>query len=423
MIILVPALLLQIITTVIFFERHWSKMTSRLASALAGEIAVMATRLEEDSSPEMVRRISAHAGQSLDLLISFEKDGQLKENQIRISHSNSFLTKTLKDALQEKVRRPFSISIDVDEKWIEITTQLETGILRVSSPQRRLFSSSGYIFLLWMICATLFLFAIAIMFMRNQIRPIRRLAVAAERFGKGRDVPSFKPEGAKEVRQAAEAFLLMHERVKRQVSQRTTMLANISHDLRTPLTRVKLQLAMLEPSPDIEDLKADIAEMENMIEGYLAFARGEGSEQISRTDISAILGRLCLSLKKQGKEVVLSLEKESITVPVRKMAFERCLSNLLNNAAKYAGKIWVSASHTARGVQIVIDDDGPGIPEEDFEEVFKPFIRLDESRNSDIGGIGLGLPIAKDVITSHGGEIWLEKSARGGLRVVVEIPD
>lgn len=421
MIILVPVLLLQVITTVVFFDRHWSKMTSRLSNALAGEIAVIASRLEEDPSRENVQSVSAYASQNLEILISFEKDVEFREDQLQISHKNSFLIKSLENSLQNKVRRPFSINVDVSEKWIEIGVQLETGALRVSTPQHRLFSSSGYIFLLWMIFASLFLFAIAIMFMRNQIRPIRRLAVAAERFGKGRDVPSFKPEGAKEVRQAAYAFLEMHERVKRQISQRTTMLASISHDLRTPLTRMKLQLAMLGNSPDIEDMKADIAEMEKMIDTYLAFAKGEGSEQISRTNISDLLKRVVKTHEKSGRNIQLNVER-SLSVPVRRLTFERCLNNLINNAARYADKIWVTGIDYPNQVHIIIEDDGPGIPEKDFEEVFKPFARLDEARNTEQGGVGLGLPIAKDIITSHGGDIWLEKSNRGGLRVVIEIP-
>lgn len=422
MIILVPALLLQIITTVVFFDRHWSKMTSRLANALAGEIAVIANRIEKEPSPETIKDVAALSSQNLELLISYEEGAVFREDELNVSHKHSFLTKTLKKALQENVRRPFNIKINVSDKWINIGVQLDQGVLRVSSPQHRLFSSSGYIFLLWMIFTTLILFAIAILFMRNQIRPIRRLAVAAERFGKGRDVPSFKPEGAKEVRQAARAFFDMHERVKRQVSQRTTMLASISHDLRTPLTRVKLQLAMLDPSPEIEDLKQDIGEMEKMIEGYLAFARGEGGEQSVRTDIGKMVERLVAGLKKQGKDMHVTLG-DDISVPIRPVAFERSLSNVVNNAAKYASTVWIDVYKTNHRIQIVIDDNGPGIPESDFEDVFKPFTRLDESRNVDKGGVGLGLPIAKDIITSHGGTIFLEKSNRGGLRVVIEIPE
>lgn len=422
MIILVPALLLQIITTVVFFDRHWSEMTSRLTNALAGEIAVIAMRLENKDDPENIKEIIAYAAQSLDLLISYQKGEKYSEDELSVSYKNSFLIRNLQKSLNDKVGRPYKIDIDAREKWVRIGIQLSNGILEVSAPQRRLFSSSGYVFLLWMIFTTLILFAIAILFMRNQIRPIRRLAVAAERFGKGRDVPSFKPEGAKEVRQAAEAFLRMHKRVKRQVHQRTTMLASISHDLRTPLTRIKLQLAMLEPSPEVDDLKKDISEMQKMIDGYLAFARGEAGEEIVRTDIASIITKIKNGLLKQGKKVQVNLSGK-MDIPVRPQAIERCLSNLVNNASKYADHIWISATHYAGRCQIVIEDDGPGIPSSEFEEVFRPFHRLDESRTPDIGGVGLGLPIAKDIISGHGGRIWLEDSNRGGLRVVIDMPD
>ncbi len=422
MIIITPVLLLQIITSIVFVDRHWSKMSERLANSVAGEIALVANMIEDDDTDYDIDTVAGYAAQNLELLISYEDDTKLSDDE-RQNQWRSIVAMTLAKSMEQKVRRPFSIHVDIQEKWVEIGVQLDNGVLRISSPQRRLFSSTGYIFLLWMIFTTLVLFAVAILFMRNQIRPIKRLAIAAERFGKGRDVPFFKPEGASEVRRAAIAFMNMHERIKRQISQRTAMLASISHDLRTPLTRLKLQLAMLGNTPDAEALKGDIKEMEGMINGYLAFARGEGSEQIVRSDVLKIIDNITAPLKQKGKKITLENDKAHCTLLVRPMAIERAFTNILTNAGKYASSIWVNIRHLQNVIQITIDDDGPGLPEDEYEDVFKPFYRLDKDRNTSLEGVGLGLPIAMDIVHSHGGKIWLEKSNRGGLRVVIELPD
>lgn len=273
-----------------------------------------------------------------------------------------------------------------------------------------------------MIGASLILLAIAILFMRNQIRPIRRLAIAAERFGKGQGVPTgFKPEGAKEVRQAAQAFLDMHERIRRQMEQRTTMLAGISHDLRTPLTRMKLQTAMMGDSPDVDALKTDIQDMERMIAAYLDFVRGEGEEQNEYCDLHEILQRVVMNAKRQEIEIEFDV-KGDLSLSVRPVAFERCLNNIISNAKKYANsRVWIAARRLHEIIEITVDDDGKGVPEEKMNDVFRPFYRVEASRNL-TGGVGLGLPIAQDIVHSHGGKIWLEKSNRGGLRVVIHLP-
>ena len=421
MILIVPVLLIQVIATYIFFDRHWSKMTGRLAYAVAGEISMIADQIETKTGPANSENIASYAARALDLLVSFEKGKDLP-GMTDGAEKNSMLAATLAAALNEQVRRPYTIAVDVHEKWINVSIQLDNGLLHVSLPQRRLFSSSGYIFLLWMIGVSIVLLAVAILFMRNQIRPIRRLAVVAERFGRGMEIPaSFKPEGAYEVRQAAKAFIDMHERIRRQIQQRTSMLAGVSHDLRTPLTRMKLQVAMLEKSPDVEALKIDISDMEKMIDAYLDFARGAGGEVAARIDLRDMLERISASVRRQGAEIDLKTEGD-LALSLRPVAFERCLNNLIGNARKYAGKIWVVAQKGDGNITITVDDDGPGIPESQFDEVFKPFVRGEPSRNPSTGGVGLGLPIAQDIVHSHGGRIWLEKSSHGGLRVAVAIP-
>lgn len=427
LILIMPVLLLQAITTYIFFDRHWEKMTSRLAFAVAGETAIMAAVLEGDNSNESFSNLARYASQHLDLLISYAP-GQILEQQSHPPHPidwrRMMMAKALTAELGAKVRRPFLIDIDGEEKWVDVRVQLNDGVLLVSMPQRRLFSSSSYIVILWMIGSSVILLTIAILFMRNQIRPIRRLAVAAERFGRGLDVPSsFKPEGAREVRQAAQAFLDMHERVRRQITQRAAMLAGVSHDLRTPLTRMKLQVAMMPPTGDTEALKQDIVDMEHMINAYLDFAKGESGEQPVRTDLRQVLDRVVMGARRQGADITLEMARD-ISLQLRPLAFERCLTNIVNNARKYAKNIWVEAHHMDDGehIEVVVDDNGPGIPADQLEEVFKPFVRVDTSRNMATGGVGLGLPIAREVVHAHGGRIWLEASPKGGVRAIIQLP-
>lgn len=427
LILIMPVLLLQAITTYIFFDRHWEKMTSRLAFAVAGETAIMAAVLEGDNSEESFSNLARYASQHLDLLISYVPGQALEQQPYEKHHIDwrrMMMAKALTAELEAKVRRPFLIDIDSEEKWVDVRVQLQDGVLLVSMPQRRLFSSSSYIVILWMIASSVVLLSIAILFMRNQIRPIRRLAVAAERFGRGLDVPSsFKPEGAREVRQAAQAFLDMHERVRRQITQRAAMLAGVSHDLRTPLTRMKLQVAMMPPSGDTEALKQDIVDMEHMINAYLDFAKGESGEQPVRTDLRQVLDRVVMGARRQGGDITLDMARD-ISLQLRPVAFERCLTNVVNNARKYAKNIWIEARLMDDGehVEVIVDDNGPGIPEDQLEDVFKPFVRVDTSRNMATGGVGLGLPIAREVVHAHGGRIWLEKSPKGGVRAIIQLP-
>ncbi len=423
LILITPVLLIQVFATYMFFDRHWNRMTTRLAYSVAGEIAIMASALEDDPSSRQLEMIIASAAKNLDLLVSFDAGGILPEENLPDMRDvlKTMVTKTLARELRGTLRRPFVLHFDEDEKWLEVNVQLNNGVLRVVMPQRRLFSSSGYIFLLWMAGSSLVLLAIAILFMRNQVRPIRKLAAAAERFGKGRDVAYFKPEGAREVRQAGQSFLDMHRRIKRQVEQRTAMLAGVSHDLRTPLTRLKLQLAMFDDNADVKAMKGDIAVMERMIEGYLDFVRGGGDEPEEETPLSVMIGRVAEAAQRQGFTMETKIEQDRVLM-LRPVAFERCLMNIINNAGKYADHIWLSCSMQGKVMEIVIEDNGPGIPEDQYEDVFRPFYRVDTSRNADTGGVGLGLPIAQDVVHSHGGSIRLERSARGGLKVVIRLP-
>jgi len=422
-ILITPVLLIQIITCFIFFDRHWSKMTTRLAFAVSGEVAVLTASMKDGVGDEKIQRIAGYAGRYLDLFVDFIPGEVLPEERLSSSVQiwESVVAKKLSDELAAQIQDPFILHADFNEKMIEVFIQLDGGVLYVSFPQRRLFSSSGYVFLLWMIGTSFLLLLVAILFMRNQVRPIRKLAVAAERFGKGRDTPFFKPEGAREVRQAGGAFLEMRRRIERQISQRTDMLAGVSHDLRTPLTRMKLQTEMMPEGADKDDMRQDILDMERMIHGYLDFVRGDGDEEFEEVAVSGVVEKLAAMLERQKADVELSIES-GLSLTVRPLAFERALNNLMVNAAKYGEKIWVTAFLDGEKIQIEVDDNGPGVPEDLYDEVFKPFMRVDSSRNSETGGVGLGLPIAMDIVHAHGGKIWLEKSAHGGLSVIVRIP-
>ncbi|HEY4747542.1 MAG TPA: ATP-binding protein, partial [Steroidobacteraceae bacterium] len=283
------------------------------------------------------------------------------------------------------------------------------------------YASNSEIFLLWMVGTSLVLLTVAILFLRNQIRPILRLSEAVESFGKGRDVPNFRPRGAREVRRAASAFIEMKSRVERTIDQRTTMLAGVSHDLRTVLTRFKLELALIGESPEAEAMKRDVDEMERMLEAYLAFARGDTGEQSSATDMEAFLEELKADAERHGHKATVVFHGYPV-VTVRPHAFKRCLGNLVSNAARHAVAIAITGHRDHRWLTVTVDDDGPGIPQHLREDVFKPFLRLDDARNQDEGGTGLGLAIARDIARSHGGDITLGESPLGGLRASVRVP-
>jgi two-component system osmolarity sensor histidine kinase EnvZ len=416
MIIVTPLVILQVVSTLIFYESHWSKVSLRMARSLAGDVAAVISLLgrDFDSRALTFKMASDHMG----LAASF-KEGDILPNIPPRAEND--MERTLIRSLGEYLGRPFQIDSKSIERYVIVEVQLSQGVLEVIVPRKRLFSSTTYVFVMWMVGTSLILFGVATIFMRNQVKPITRLAQAADQFGKGRDVPNFKPEGASEVRQAASAFLAMRERIQRQIGQRTDMLAGVSHDLRTPLTRMKLQLALLDGVDGTEELAADVDEMEHMLDGYLAFARGEGAEAPVSTNLTELLDGVVAQARRKGGVIDLHSEGE-LMVPLRPDAFRRCVANLLDNASRYADHVTIRAGTRGDAIEVIIDDDGPGIPADSREDVFKPFYRLDGSRNPGTGGIGLGLAIALDVMRGHGGDIDLSDSPTGGLRARLRLP-
>jgi len=367
---------------------------------------------------EYASRVFAPAYAVQPLLITYRECATITSDPQR---QTGTIDRPLAQALSERVRRPFAIDSTSLPRDVRIQIQLTDGVLDVKVPRELLFTSTTYLVVVWMVGTAVILVVIALLFMANQIRPIRRLAEAAERFGKGLEVDDFKPSGATEVRQAAAAFLAMQERIRRQIAQRTALLAGVSHDLRTPLTRMKLQLALLRPSREVEDLKHDIADMEKMVEGYLAFARGEGTEKPKPSDLTEILAEVASAAARDGHTVTLE-NAPGLVLPLRPQAIKRCFTNLVDNALRFAGKVQIRAVRRGGVAEITVDDDGPGIPPERREDVFKPFFRMEESRNLATGGVGLGLTIARDIARSHGGDVTLGTSPLGGLRATIRLP-
>ncbi|WP_332046344.1 ATP-binding protein [Phenylobacterium sp.] len=426
LIIVLPVALMQIAVTYIFFDAHWQTVTSRLSEGLAGDIAWAVESYQDDPSPAAFAKLSTRAEGSMGLSIALQPGRQLpatrRDPPVLFEPFFAPIDRSLERALEERLDTPFWFDTTRYPAYVDIRVAVPGGVLRVLAPRDRAFATQGHIFVLWMTVATVLLTAIAILFIRNQVRAIERLANAAEAFGRGGDVPAFKPHGAREVRRAASAFLDMRSRIQRHIDQRTTLLAAVSHDLRTPLTRLKLALALAEPSKRNAAMKKDLAEMEHMIDEYLAFAKGEGGEVVETVRLRPLIEEVSEGAVQAGSRVDITADPE-LTASVRPQALKRALSNIVMNAAVHGERVEIMArTRPAGGVEIVVDDDGPGIPVERYEDAFKAFGRLDEARNQNTKGVGLGLAIARDVARGHGGDITLDRSPLGGLRAVVRLP-
>ncbi|MBN9000659.1 MAG: HAMP domain-containing protein, partial [Rhizobiales bacterium] len=370
----------------------------------------------QDKDHTLLRRV---AQQRLGLVVDFLPPGDMPQPGPKPFFS--LLDQSLSAQIGRQISRPFWIDTVGRSSLVEIRIQLDDSVMRVFAQRSAAYASNSEIFFLWMFSTSSVLLIVAVLFLRNQIRPIVRLADAAESFGKGREAPNFRPRGALEVRRAAHAFIEMKTRIERAMEQRTAMLAGVSHDLRTILTRFKLELELIGDNPELEGMRKDVDEMSGMLEAYLAFARGDGDERAQPTDISATLEELRSDAERDGQSTTVAFQGLPV-VTVKQAAFKRCLGNLVSNASRYAKTIAISGHRDHRWLTITVDDDGPGIPLNMREEVFKPFLRLDDARNQDQGGSGLGLAITRDIARSHGGDVTLGDSPMGGLRATVRIP-
>ncbi|RUO99482.1 ATP-binding protein [Hyphomicrobium sp.] len=422
LIIITPIVVLEGVIAFAFMERHWQAVTRRLSEATARDIAAVIEIYGDMAKSEGPQKIIDLARERLNLQMEVLPNGDLPPPGPKPFFR--LLDRALSNELRKHVQLPFWINT-VGDGNVEIRVKLDDAILRFVATRSQTYASNSHIFLLWMVGSSVILLTVAILFLRNQIRPILRLADAADAFGKGRGIPEdFRPRGAREVRQAALAFLQMRDRIKQHVEQRTTMLAGVSHDLRTVLTRFKLELALLEDTPETRALSSDVDEMQHMLEDYLAFAKGDGGEEARPTNLKELLEEIVDDASIYGCSIELKIRKSKgdIVLPLKRAALKRAIMNLVTNAARFGDRIIIRVAPEGRWVRIEVDDDGPGIPENERENVFRPFYRLDHARNQDEGNSGLGLVIARDIAKSHGGEIALGESSMGGLRAIISLP-
>ena len=418
-IIIVPMVILQTVIGLAFMDRHWLSVTRKLSTSVAQDISAVIDIINtypQDADYDTVSRI---AFERMQLDVDMEPKAPLPA-PVRRPFLSRFHDVFL-EQLRRRIDRPLWLDTESNPSIIHVKIDLPQGILSIHLRTSLAYAANSHIFIVWMLGTAIVLLTIAIIFMRNQIKPIERLAEAAESFGMGRDI-DFRPRGAREVRRAGFAFLEMKRRIERAMQQRTTMLSGVSHDLRTILTRFRLSLAIMEETPEIEDLRRDIDEMSRMLEGYLSFARGDDSTAIAvETDMNQFFEELRIDFERSGHAIRVRYQGDPL-VMLRADDFKRCLTNLLANAVRYSKTIAMTGERDHRWLSIHIDDDGPGISPDQREEVFRPFVRLDEARTIDEGGSGLGLPIARDIARAHGGDLLLGQSPLGGLRASVKIP-
>ncbi|WOH67371.1 ATP-binding protein [Bradyrhizobium sp. BWA-3-5] len=419
LIMIVPMVMLQTVVAFVFMERHWNTVTRHLSAAVVQDIAGLIDIYKtypQDKDRTQLKRI---AQQRLGLVVDFLPPGDMPTPGPKPFFS--LLDQSLAGQISRQISRPFWVDTVGMSNLVEIRIQLDDAVMRVFAQRSRAYASNSEIFIFWMLGTSSILLIVAVLFLRNQIKPILRLAEAAESFGKGREVPNFRARGAREVRQAAQAFLEMKARVERSIDQRTAMLAGVSHDLRTILTRFKLELELIGDSPEVDGMRKDVDEMSGMLEAYLAFARGDSGEVAQPTDMAMALEELRSDAERHGHTATVTFHGLPV-VTVKPASFKRCIANLVSNAARYAKTVAITGHRDHRYLTVTVDDDGPGIPVNMREEVFKPFLRLDDARNQDEGGTGLGLAIARDIARSHGGDITLSDSPMGGLRAAVRVP-
>ena len=419
-IVIAPIVLLQTIMAGIILDRHWDNVTKVLGKSLAREIGLLTDIYDKsDKSEAAIKEIELVATKRLNLGLEISRGDTLPAPISRTLYS--LVDAKMTKYLERETGRPFWIDSTAQNGKVEIRVEVEKGLIfRILTDESRAYAINTGPLLILMMLSSLILLAIAVVFLRKQITPIVELAKAAKGFGMGREVADFRPRGAAEVRQAGLAFVDMQQRITRHVEQRTAMLAGVSHDLRTILTRFKLELAFLGDGPKVKPLKEDVEEMQRMLEAYMAFVRGDGGEKTEAVNLAQMFTSVASAVTR-GKSHV-TLDVQDVDVNIKPNAFRRLISNLLGNAVRYAKNVKVKGAIENRLLTILVDDDGPGIPAKNREDAFRPFVRLDHARNLDETGTGLGLAIALDIAHAHGGEIRLDDSPAGGLRAVVQIP-
>lgn len=417
LIILLPIAIMQIVVAYFFFNAHWATVTANLSDSVAADVSVAVQLYKQSPNTAQAERLDNMLRPNMELALALEEGKELPTT--RRNSFFSVLDQTLERSLSQSVTDPFWFDTTRYPNHIDIRVKVDEGVLRFIAARERVFAPTGFVFIFWLVTATILLTLVSLFFIRNLARPITELADAADRFGRGQDIANFRPTGASEVRLAGQSFLKMRGRIKRYIDQRTVFLAGVSHDLRTPLTRLKLHFAMQDDSEDTRAAKADLQDMENMLEGYLDFARGVTGEASSKHALRGFLTAMIEKTSEPKPVLVMDGNPDAVIKPV---ALQRALSNLINNAQKYGGACRITVSQTKSETIFDIEDDGPGIPEDEINEALKPFSRLDPARNQNIEGVGLGLAITRDIVQSQGGSLCLGRSDMGGLKASITLP-
>ena len=415
LIVAVPIIGLQLIISIVFFDSLWIKTNKGLTRALVGEIDTIIDIYNNEKEYNK-KKLTDLYNQNFNFTIRFLENTELPD--IKVERWFSPMDRTLRRELKSKVNEYWFNTTSYKEV-IDLRIKFKDGVLQIFFPKERVQTSSIRIFALWITLPAFLLIAVAIIFLKNQTRPIIKLAKASEKFGRGEDVDDFVPSGALEIRKAGYEFDKMRKRIIRHLNQRSEMLSGISHDLRTPLTRIKLQLAFIKDEKISKKLSDDITEMEKMLNEYLQFASSRFLEKTEKFDLSELLH---ITIEKYEKKEIITDISERIFFNGRKNSIKRCLNNLIDNSIKYGKNILVTAKKSSNIITITIDDDGPGVPENERENVFKPFYKIDKSRGDSRSSVGLGLSITSDIIRSHGGNIKLENSPKNGLRAKIFLP-
>lgn len=421
LLIFMPLIGVQIVSVVVFFDSSWSRMGRRLADNIVDDIKTV-IELYQAGYPQAGAALLANENMQMSFDV-ISRDDEVKPSYT--AETNKIVVEYLQDALRREFKDSYwRIFNDRNAKIHDMVIIIDNSsqVYRFAFPRKKVFSSSIFVFVIWMVATSILLLGVSMLFLRVQVRAIAELALTAENFGKGIYDDGFKPYGSSEVRKAGLAFIKMKERILRSIMERTQMLAGISHDLRTPLTRMKLVASMMEDTRDKKDFLLDIDEMEKMLNGYLAFVRGEGNEEASEVDLGILIKSICDRFKIEHKKIKYNIVGMPRVTMLKEQAMRRAINNIVANACRYGKKVKVTLENEDKKVKIIVEDDGPGIPQDKRDAVFRAFYRLEDSRNKETGGIGLGLAITRDIITAHGGKIILDESRMGGLKVTIELP-
>ena len=414
-IIFVPIIILVIITSIIFYQTSWSIISKRLTQSVVADINVLVKLIDKDLDFEATQI----AKEDFKMQIKIKENANL--NKTSYKKQRGILSNRLKQAL-ENLKIPFVYDISNIDDGVKIILQINKNKnLFIIVDKDRLYSETAFVFLLWMIFASILLLFFSYFFMNKQIRPLKRLSIIAETFGRGLDAPELKSSGALEIKQTANAFNQMRTRIKRFLKQRTDMLAGVSHDLRTPLTRMKLQLSLLKDEKAKKELEIDINEMTAMLNSYVSFVRSETPEPIENINLNNLLKEIIKNIDFKQNNINF-LEKDIVKTSGRPIQLKRAIQNIIDNSVRYSNKLNIEIFLNDEGCIIIIEDNGPGVPVKNYEDVFKPFFSLDPSRHKLKGESGLGLSITRDIIRAHGGEIKLSKSIYGGLKSQIQLP-